>query len=178
MKFNTIREATEEWVKEFDAIPMGVVEKLVKAADYDDDAIREITPPAMGDRVEVLDSEHRHEEGEIVGWTDTGDDKTYLVRLDDGDEEIEVDRFNLEVEREYGLPMWGTMWAFHEGLDNYWLEHGGLQKMADCGFRIYQQEDYNYIFGLDGAGYDFYESHWIPLYKARGMHWHKEDDEE
>ena len=44
--------------------------------------------------------------------------------------------------------------------------------MADCGFRIYEQEDYGYIFGIDGAGYDFYEAHWIPLYKARGLKWH------
>lgn len=48
--------------------------------------------------------------------------------------------------------------------------------MADCGFRVYKQEDYEYIFGIDGAGYDFYESHWCPLYKARGLHWHKDGD--
>lgn len=27
--------------------------------------------------------------------------------------------------------------------------------------------------GIDGAGYDFYEAHWIPLYEARGLHWHE-----
>lgn len=48
--------------------------------------------------------------------------------------------------------------------------------MADCGFRIYEQEDLGYVFGIDGAGYDFYSEHWIPLYKARGLHWHKEED--
>lgn len=26
--------------------------------------------------------------------------------------------------------------------------------------------------GIDGAGYDFYESHWIPLYKTLGYSWH------
>lgn len=77
--------------------------------------------------------------------------------------------------RDY-LPMWGTMWSFSEMLDNWWLEEcGGLQKMADCGFRIYEQEDYGYIFGIDGAGYDFYEAHWIPLYEARGLKWHDDD---
>lgn len=27
------------------------------------------------------------------------------------------------------------------------------------------------------ATYDFYEAHWIPLYKVRGLHWHKEENE-
>ena len=77
--------------------------------------------------------------------------------------------------------MWGTMWAFGDQIDNDWLNPiysdlvgDGLQLMADCGFRIYEQEDYGYVFGIDGAGYDFYEAHWIPLYKARGLKWHKE----
>ena len=77
------------------------------------------------------------------------------------------------------LPMWGTMWAFGDNIDNDWIrgEFGqdGLQLMADCGFRIYESEDWDYIFGIDGCGYDFYEEHWIPLYKARGLHWHEED---
>ena len=27
-------------------------------------------------------------------------------------------------------------------------------------------------------GYDFYENHWIPLYKARGLQWHETETEE
>lgn len=50
------------------------------------------------------------------------------------------------------------------------------QALAEAGveFRIYEQEDFEYIFGIDGCGYDFYEAHWIPLYEKRGFHW---DDE-
>jgi hypothetical protein len=71
------------------------------------------------------------------------------------------------------LPMWGTMWAFDDSLDNEWLRDGeGLEALAKCGFRVYEQEDYDYVFGIDGAGYDFYEEHWIPLYKLRGLEWH------
>ncbi len=73
------------------------------------------------------------------------------------------------------LPMWGTMWSFNNFLDEEWLNNKENRKiMADCGFRVYEQEDYGYIFGIDGAGYDFYEAHWIPLYKARGLKWHLE----
>jgi len=72
------------------------------------------------------------------------------------------------------LPMWGTMWSFGDSADRWWIEQEeNLQKMADCGFRIYEQEDYGYIFGIDGMGYDFYEAHWIPLYKACGLQWHR-----
>ena len=75
------------------------------------------------------------------------------------------------------LPMWGTMWSFGDSADDYWLEEeDGLELMAKCGFRIYEQEDFGYLFGIDGAGYSFMEAHWIPLYKARGLHWHEEEE--
>lgn len=77
------------------------------------------------------------------------------------------------MERDDYLPMWGTLWAFSDGFDKEWLDDpDNLQAMANCGFRIYGSEDYGYLFGIDGAGYDFYEQHWIPLYKARGLMWH------
>ena len=44
--------------------------------------------------------------------------------------------------------------------------------MSECGFRIFESEEFGYFFGIDGAGYDFYEQHWLPLYKARGLKWH------
>ena len=89
-----------------------------------------------------------------------------------GDEVVEITPSAVPEGDEF-LPMWSTMWSFSNNIDNSWLNNkANLQAMADCGFRIYQQEDYDYIFGIDGAGYDFYEAHWIPLYKARGLKWH------
>ena len=80
---------------------------------------------------------------------------------------------DFDVERDDVLPMWGTMWSFGDNVDDWWLEkNGGLQAMSNCGFRIYESEEFGYFFGIDGAGYDFYESHWEPLYKARGLQWH------
>ena len=46
--------------------------------------------------------------------------------------------------------------------------------MSECGFRIYKHEEWGCFFGIDGAGYNFYDAHWIPLYKARGLKWHDE----
>lgn len=164
MKYETIKEATREWVKEFNAIPQAVLEKLGW------EEVTEITPPAVCDRVYVYDSS---EYGEITETLEGGD--RYLIQLDSG-ENVEADRDEIEVQRDDYFPMWGTMWSFGDSCDNYWIEEmGGLQLMADCGFRIYEQEDFGYIFGIDGCGYDFYEAHWIPLYKKRGLHWHKEE---
>ena len=172
-----IREACNKWVtSEMSAIPMSVVEKLYDCGHYND--ITEITPPAIGDRVFVYDED---EYGTIVDYIN----EAYIVRLDNNFDEdgVKTDGVktiiastideinNLEVQRYEHFPMWGTMWAFESNWDNDWLEEN-IQTMANCGFRIYESEDYRYIFGIDGAGYDFYEEHWIPLYKAMGLHWH------
>lgn len=69
--------------------------------------------------------------------------------------------------------MWGNVWTFGEWLDKEWAEEH-LQEISDCGFRIYQHDDIGLFIGIDGAGYDFYEAHWIPLYKSRSLKWHEE----
>lgn len=171
----TAREAAEEWVRQFNAIPQGVVEKLMQ---LDCDAVHEITPPSKYDRVYIVSGEHRSEEGEILRVSDD-DDEVYVVELDGSREEAEINQDDFEVQRDGSLPMWGTMWTFGESIDNWWLEEdAGLQAMADCGFRIYESEDFEYIFGIDGAGYNFYEAHWVPLYRARGLQWHDPTTEE
>ena len=88
------------------------------------------------------------------------------------DELVEITPTNIDNFDDF-LPIWGSLWSFDNGADIAWLEdEKNLKAMADCGFRIYEHEDYGYIFGIDGAGYDFFEAHWIPLYKARGLQWH------
>ena len=177
MKFDTIREAAREWVRGFDAIPQDVVIKLMNHSEYSD--FSEITPPAIGDQAYVwAECEHHRDYVTIIGRNE--DNPKILKVRSEEDEEYEIHEDLIEVERDGGLPMWGTMWAFDDGIDNSWLNcefegKDGLRLMADCGFRIYESEDYDFVFGIDGCGYDFYEDHWIPLYKARGLHWHKEE---
>lgn len=72
------------------------------------------------------------------------------------------------------LPMWGTVWTFEEWLDDEWARRN-INILQECGFRVYDNEDLGLFFGIDGAGYDFYEAHWIPLYEARGLQWHDKD---
>lgn len=167
----TIKEASYEWVREFSHIPQDIIRKLM---ERDGDDVMEITPFTIGNRVYVYEVNARSHSGTIIDALTTSD--RYLVELDDGCS-VEIGSDDMEHEFDYVLPIWGTMWAFGDSLDNEWIESDGLQIMANCGFRIYEQEDYGYIFGIDGAGYDFYEDHWIPLYKARGLQWHDEETE-
>lgn len=72
------------------------------------------------------------------------------------------------------LPIWGTMWTFGDSVDEWWAEEN-IDIMRANGFRVYKnEEDDELYFGIDGAGYDFYEAHWVPLYKASGLQWHKQ----
>lgn len=156
----TIREATEKWVNEMNAIPTGMLERFV-------DELTEITSPEIGDRVYVFE----HSEcGEITKI----DSDNYTIKLDNG-KETECNIEDFEVQKDSYFPMWGTMWSFGNSIDNYWLENH-IQEMSNCGFRIYEHEEYGYFFGIDGCGYDFYGAHWIPLYKARGLQWHDEEE--
>ena len=169
--FETMHEACVAWVNGFNAIPQSLLEKL------DPDEIQEITPPQQGDRVYIFDVDHDNQYGEVVR-RDEEDENYYVIRLGDSQEEVLVNKEDFEVQYDSWLPIWGTMWTFGDKIDEEWVtgEYLGphLQEMADCGFRIYEQEDLGLIFGIDGAGYDFYEAHWMPLYKARGLHWHRE----
>ena len=170
----TINDAAHEWVREFNAIQQGMIAELMR---NDPDSWSEVTVKSRGDRVYCYDYQ---EYGEI----DTYDCETemYSVNLDNG-KQVQVSEYEMELEYDDGLPMWGTMWSFGDSADDYWLSDGnGIRIMSQCGFRIYEHEEYGYFFGIDGAGYDFYEAHWVPLYKARGLKWHDEsagnDDEE
>lgn len=172
MKFDTIKEAAQAWVNEFDAVPHSVVDKLWNLKPCVD--VVDITPPAINDRVYVYEpSESGVRYGQITGYEE--EDDVYVIELDD-ETEVKLESDEFEVQRDGYLPMWGTLWSFSDSCDKWWLGEN-LQAVANCGFRIYESEDYEYLIGIDGAGYDFYESHWIPLYKVRGLQWHKEEEE-
>ena len=182
MKFDTLSEACRAWVNEFNAIPVSVLEKL---KDYEGwESVREITPISLYGRVRVIFDEFAGQEGEIIGTKYNGEDSMYRVRLDkypDNPQIISEDCLE-QINCEGYFPMWGTMWSFGDKIDEEWLlgEYcdSHLQEMADIGFRIYESEDFGVVFGIDAAGFDFYEAFWYPLYKLRGLHWHITDDTE
>ena len=163
----TVHEAVEAWITEMDAIQQGMIALLMK---YKPDDWSEVTMPSVGNRVYVYNTKFAHGSGEIVSHK-KGSDK-YKVKLDGG-KTVSVKTDEFEVEYDDVLPMWGTMWSFGDCCDDHWLEdEGGIEVMSSHGIRVFEHDEWGYFFGIDGAGYDFYESHWIPLYRARGLHWH------
>lgn len=172
----TINEAAHQWVGEFNAIPQGMIAKLMQA---DPEDWHEVTKPCEGDRVHVYDVPDDLDTWEYRGEIESYDKETelYWIKLNSGDL-ISYGEDDFEVERDDLLPMWGTMWSFGDSTDDWWLSDDcGIRLMSECGFRIFESEEFGYFFGIDGAGYDFYEAHWEPLYKARELCWHSEEAE-
>ena len=163
----TIRQAAELWVeRRLDAINLDIIARLMK---YEPEKWCEVTVPTVGDRVFV----HKMDSfGEVIEHDEKSGD--YRIQFVSGTK-IYARTGDFIVKYDERLPAWQTMWSFSDGFDDRWLkEWDGLEAMSECGFRIYEHDDFGYFFGIDGAGYDFYEAHWIPLYKARGILWHKE----
>lgn len=75
----------------------------------------------------------------------------------------------------YWPAMWGTMFCPNDWTDKEWIKEN-TSKVEECGFIIYECDYCDILLGINGAGYDFYESHWKPLYFARGLKWHKSND--
>lgn len=172
----TVREAAEKWVREFNAIDQGMIDKLM---GLEPDSWHEVTKPNIGRTVYVYDlpdgCDSIEHNGEIIGYDE--DEETFIVELADGTE-VCVEEDGMEVEYDGSLPMWGTMWSMYDPCDDHWLEDGdGVLALSKCGFRVYESDDFGFFFGIDGAGYSFYEMHWIPLYRARGLQWHDPETE-
>lgn len=159
-----LREAVGRWVNGFSAIPSALIEKAYGGDNIDD--MQEVTPLVVGD---LAWSNDLQTQVEIIGLNK--EEGTALI----ADHDAEVDLDDLYPERDSWLPMWGTLWTFGDSADEWWIEQH-LQEMADCGFRIFESDELGYFFGIDGAGYDFYTAHWIPLYKTRGLRWHSEKE--
>ncbi len=158
-------QATQKWIGGFNAIPASLIERAYIKHNIDE--LREVTPLPKGRSAYIYRGKYEGKQGEVI----RNGKRKATIKLYGGNE-IVIDNDCAEVEYESRLPMWGSMWQFSSISDERWLKDGGLQLMADCGFRVYEIEE-GYIFGIDGMGYSFLHKHFIPLYKARGLRWHE-----
>ena len=83
----------------------------------------------------------------------------------------------------YGI-MWGTMFLVTDPVDKRGIqsllkpvtdtedELYGTDEVGETGISAFDI-DGELVLGINGAGYDFYEYHWIPLYEALGYSWHE-----
>lgn len=103
------------------------------------------------------------------GWYDNFE---FRGLLDEEEAEEEAE----EQEKEYGYvdaPMWST-WFIPSDFTYEWIERHEEETM-DCGFTLIYNYSDLFAIGVDGAGYNFRDTHFTRLYDAMGMHWHDED---
>lgn len=165
----TIKQGAERWVGEFNAIPQQFLINALQDRIYDE--LVEVLP----DLVVCKSCESEFESEDHENWVEHCESQDWDVtcrkcgKLDG--EFVDYHEYQVEVKGIDHLPMWGTMWHFQTSLDDDWVLEN-IDTVYKCGFRVYENEDLGVVIGIDGAGYDFYEAHWIPLYKARGLQWH------
>lgn len=150
MKKMTLVDAVKKFVGEMNAVPQALIEKAYPGLDG----------------LEILATPK-----------ECGACGSESFKLNESNEVCCDSCESTDIYNKYGLPMWGTMWTFGDSLDEYWAREN-LETMLECGFWVYESDELGVVFGIDGAGYDFYESHWTPLYKARGLRWHSETETE
>jgi hypothetical protein len=85
---------------------------------------------------------------------------------------------------EFNGVMWGTMFLVNDPVDKQRIqallqpivdeedELYGYEEVGDTGIFAFDI-DGEVVLGINGAGYDFYEHHWLPLYAALGYAWHE-----
>ena len=152
----TKREAAEKWVSGFNAIPHSIFEALwTHAGGYEGDGWNEVTKPCVGDRIGFTpEAVAAIFLGEVTG---IGGQGLYQITLDAHIEQLDysgsvfyVPEDAIYVERDSQLPKCETMWSFGDSRDVDWLrESGSLQRMSECGFRIYQHDEFGYFFGVN-----------------------------
>jgi hypothetical protein len=73
--------------------------------------------------------------------------------------------------------MWGWLFRSSDWTDEEWIKCN-IEKVEACGFLIYNCEYCGILLGVNGCGYNFHDTHWLRLYKARELSWHNEKEEE
>ncbi|MFW6016179.1 MAG: hypothetical protein ACOCRK_07045 [bacterium] len=155
MKYKTIKDATEAWINTFQQIPQNLIKKAYTKDGYFD--IEEFN------RISLyrMECQNCREEFYTHKW-DSYD--VYCPECESGD------IYSVYEDGGDYLPMWGWLWLINNSLDSDWIrEH--LKEVSELGFYVYESDEGLFV-GIDGVGYDFYEAHWIPLYKTRGLQWH------
>ena len=73
------------------------------------------------------------------------------------------------------FPMWGTYFHPDSVFDQEWLRDHAKEVYLKCGICTYCTDETGLLLGINGAGYNFYDSHWLKLYRLRGLKWHDEE---
>ena len=90
--------------------------------------------------------------------------------------ENEIDEAKNELMDQQREIMWGTLFEAKDNTIKDWILENSDKIIKEAGFTIIDLSRENegeyetgVFLGINGAGYDFYEAHWIPLYKIFGV---------
>lgn len=87
---------------------------------------------------------------------------------------IHPDNYDFENEEEPLYPMWNTLFeAKDQTMSDILLEK--VDDLHKIGIHLMQVDETYVMMFIMGAGYSFYDSHWIPLYRDV-LQWIKETD--
>ncbi len=146
-KDKKIRKACEEWVKEWSFIPTRLLE--IAYGETSDDI--EIIAPALEDyKKEYIKDGYCYRDGDCESCRYESCRDSYFENVPK-------------------IPARGYIFTPKEEIDRKWLK-ACAEIIADwCGVIVYYTEEIGYYVGINGAGYDFYDALWIPLYTLRGF---------
>lgn len=159
-----IKEATQRWItRDFSKIPL----ELIKKACYDGQT-------TFGEDIEILAPTIEDYVFSTKKQGGSCDHKDIQYCSDCSKEDDCINELQEEYDNDVPiLPMWGTVFVPDDPFDKKWIEQNA-NKVAECGIILYRIDELDLVYlGINGAGYDFYQSHWIPLYNARGFLWHE-----
>jgi len=90
--------------------------------------------------------------------------------------ENEIDEAKNELMDQQREIMWSTLFEAKDNTIKDWILENYEKIISEVGFTIIDLSRENegeyetgVFLGVNGAGYDFYEAHWIPLYKIFGV---------
>ena len=91
-------------------------------------------------------------------------------------DENQIDDARSEIENQQREVMWGTIFEAKDNTIKDWILNDYEKIITEAGFTIIDLSRENegeyetgVFLGVNGAGYDFYDQHWIPLYKIFGV---------
>ena len=90
--------------------------------------------------------------------------------------ENQIDDARSEIENQQREVMWGTLFEAKDNTIKDWILDDYEKIITEAGFTIIDLSRENegeyetgVFLGVNGMGYDFYDQHWIPLYKIFGV---------
>ena len=71
--------------------------------------------------------------------------------------------------------VWSTLFHPNDWTDETWIRDN-IDKVEEIGLLVYDCQHCGILIGMASAGHCFYESYWQPLYQARQLNWHSQEE--